>query len=124
MINRVADQRERAPHAFGIEEPITEVDAVAKCDFTVREIEPEAAARERIVQVVEQTQRLELGGGNRLDGVDDEERDMGSLLSMDADDHEIPVLAGAIQADEFRTFRRGGTGPMRVTVPTSCLGTR
>ncbi len=106
VINRVADQRQSAAHTFGIEWCVTEVDAVTECDFTVGQIEPEAAAWERIVEVIKQTQRLELGGCNRLDGVDDKERDVGGLFSMNADDDEVSVLTGSIQADELGTLRR------------------
>ena len=106
VINRVADERQGAAHTFGIEWCVTEVDAVAERDFAVAEIETEAAARERIVEVVEQTQRFELGWCDCLDGIDNEERDMRGLLAMNAHDYEIPVLAGAIQADHLGTFRR------------------
>ena len=78
-------------HAFGVDRRVTEVEAGAERDFAVAEIEPDAAAPERLVEGVEQPQRLEPGGGDRRDRVDDEQRGLRGRRAGKADDDEVPV---------------------------------
>lgn len=78
--------------------------AGAKRAFAIAEIAPEAAARERLVAGVEQPQRLELGGGDRRDRVDDEQCVMRGLLAEKADDDEVPLPCdpgGSVRADRL-----------------------
>ena len=78
--------------------------AGAERGFAVAEIAPEAAARERLVEGGEQSQRLELGGGDRRDRVDDEQCVMRDLLAVKTDDDEVPVPCdpgGSVRADRL-----------------------